>query len=128
MAGKRIPNLHRPIEMEIGGQTVTLLTVGHVAKALGRTTATIKWWEGIGLFPRAPLRLYPDLPAANRRLYPSEFVRALRQMNFDYLGTRLDHRDFQRFHDEVVEVFEEAMAPIRELGWSAGATEPTEPD
>ena len=37
-----VRNLRRPITARIGDQTVDLLTIGHLAHALGRTTWSVK--------------------------------------------------------------------------------------
>jgi hypothetical protein len=51
---RKVPYLHRPIQIEISGKSFNFLTIGYVAQALGRTPTTIKIWEKYGLFPRAP--------------------------------------------------------------------------
>ena len=77
---RRQKNMRRPIKTVISGRPVELVTIGWVARAFGRTTSTIKYWERIGLFPRAPFRHHRNVPSANRRLYPRQFVTALTEI------------------------------------------------
>ena len=62
----KIKNLRRPVVVEINGATVTLVTIGHMARALRRTTMRLKQWEECGVFPPAPYRLVKG----QQRLYP----------------------------------------------------------
>ena len=113
MTMKRLRYLHRPIKHQINGHIVELLTVGHCARALNRSVATITWWEQRNMFPRAPYLLSTKEPSGRRRLYPAAFVTSLHDMDLSYIGTRLDRQHFQRFHDQVFEAFAESMACLR---------------
>jgi len=110
----RIKHQRRPIRTEVNGTPVTLLTIGHCARALHRSTATIKSWERIGLFPPAPFWQRPNgTPAARRRLYPLDFVKALPMLGDRYkLGKRLDREQWQDFHDAVVALLAKSLAPL----------------
>jgi hypothetical protein len=66
--------------MVVNGKMQTLCTVGELARALNRTTHTVRRWERSGLIPRAPLILDPATACARRRLYPLELIEALRQL------------------------------------------------
>jgi len=109
---RRKKNLRRPVRVVISGIPVDLVTIGYLANVFGRTTTTIRSWEGV-LIPEAPFRLWPSIPNANRRLWPKAFVQALTNHDFSYLGTRLDPRDQDRFREEVAGAFNESMAPLR---------------
>ena len=112
----RIKNLRRPITATINGKSITLLTIGHVAHAVGRTTASVKYWERCGLFPLSQFWLSPDdSPAQPLRLYPETFVKSLIQIRQeDYLGARLDRDQWPRFYEDVTAAYERAMAPLRD--------------
>jgi len=88
------------------------LMVGACARVLNRSVNTIRLWEKRGLFPFAPFRFHPNIASSNRRLYPPQFVEALAEIG-QYLGPRLDRRDFQDFHDLVFQAMDEALAPLR---------------
>jgi len=109
---KEFERLHPPIQIEIRGQVVQLVMVGHCARVLKRSVNTIRLWEKRGLFPRAPFRFHPHIPSSNRRLYPVQFVQALTGIG-QYLGPRLDRRDFQTFHDLVFQAMDDALKPLR---------------
>ena len=70
----------RRIEMVVDGKVRTLCTVGELARALNRTTHTVRAWERSGLLPEAPLVLESKTICARRRLYPLELIEALRQV------------------------------------------------
>src|SRR5665213_163787 len=95
---EHIRNLHKPVHANIDGHDYVLLTVGHVTRALGRSTWTVKYWERLRLFPKAPFRLHPDVPQCCKRLYPADFVTRLEAIvEKGYLGNRLDYEDWPRF-------------------------------
>jgi hypothetical protein len=105
--------LRLPIRTEIGGRACTLLSIGHVAHALRRTTWTVRYWERIGLLPESPFVLNPDVPRTRRRLYPEGFVNRLGEIaDRGYLGKRLDHEQWQQFHDEVLAAYWATVAPL----------------
>jgi hypothetical protein len=109
-----IKNLHGPIHAEIEGQKCTLLTVGHMAHALGRSVRTISRWESMGLFPTAPFVMSPTV---QRRLFPAPFVEAVAVIVHDEaVGRRLDQRDWPRFQDAVFEAFKMTVGPLLHLG------------
>jgi len=114
---KKIPYLHRPIQIEIGGTAFNFLTVGHCAKAVGRTTATIKNWERLGVFPRPHVWLYPNRMSARRRLYPQAFVESLSRIAASgHVGVRMERHVWHEFHDEVWEAYNRAVEPIIQPG------------
>lgn len=107
---QKVRNLRGVIETEIGGKSARLVTFGHVASALGRTTTCVRQWETVGTFPEAPFRL----TKGQLRLYPAEFVRLLNQIRLDgYLGRRLDETDRRRFQLEVWGALDLALATFK---------------
>jgi hypothetical protein len=93
----KIRNFRHPIHCEINGKSVTFVTIGHCARIMGRTTACVKHWEAIGLFPPAAYRL----AKGQLRLYPQDFLRSLGQLDLAYLGRRMDRSDWRRFQIAV---------------------------
>ncbi len=65
----------------------TSLRIGDVARLVGTTPRTIRYYEEIGLLPEAPAR-----PAGQHRLYTEEEVERLREVMRlkDLLGVSLD--------------------------------------
>lgn len=107
---EKIKNLQRPVETTIDGRPVALVTIGHCAVLLQRTTACLKHWERLGLFPPAPYRT----SRSRRRLYPLAFAVSLRGIaKQDYYGPRLDRSDWARFHAEIWDAFDAALKPMR---------------
>ena len=71
---KPVVMLHRGAEREF-------FTIGHLAKALSRSTVTIRSWENKGVFPRSPLstpksQVVPNFGSkpVGRRLYTREQI------------------------------------------------------
>jgi hypothetical protein len=109
----QLPGLRRPIRTEINGQVVELLTVGYVARVLDRTVWTIRHWQKIGLFPKAPFMINPDDYRGRRSLYPASFVLALQKIgDRGYLGGRLNRDRWRLFHDQVWDAYEQTVAPL----------------
>jgi len=113
----KIKNLRRPIIQTINGQPVTLLTVGYVSRALGRTKWTVKNWTRLGLLPPAPFLLRPGVPNTRRYLYPHGFVKCLAEIaRQPYVIRRLDRNDWERFHAEVRQAYEKTIVPLLTAG------------
>jgi hypothetical protein len=107
---KSVKNLRHPIQIEINGTSITLVTVGYCTTALGRTSACLKQWESIGLFPSAPYRLGPN----RLRLYPLDFVKAIARIKEEgYMGRRMDRPDWRRFQLAVWNAHDAALAPLK---------------
>ena len=105
--------LRHPVQIVIDGEPVDLLTIGHVAHVLGRTSWTIKSWIRLGLFPAAPYVLNPNDSRTRRHLYPERFVDALVEIaDRGYVGSRLDRRNWQRFQFEVFAAYEITVIPL----------------
>lgn len=106
---QRAKGLRRPIRFEVNGKSIRLFTIGHCARALGRTTTTLRSWERSNLFPPAPYRT-----ARTRvRLYPEGFVKAMGQIVSEgYLGERMDRSHWQRFQTDVWSAHEEALKSL----------------
>jgi hypothetical protein len=116
----KIKNLRRPIIQTINGQPVTLLTVGYVSRALGRTKWTVKNWTRLGLLPPAPFLLRPDVPNTRRYLYPHGFVKCLAEIaRQPYVIRRLDRSDWGQFHHEVSRAYEQTVTPLLAAGVTA---------
>lgn len=110
---KRIKNLRHPITAVVNGHPCELLTVGHLARAVGRTPWTVKHWQRIGLLPRPQVILNPKVPQARRGLYKSDFVAEMKVIGKkDYLYPRLDRADWQKFHSDVMRAYEKTIAPF----------------
>lgn len=118
---EKVRNLRRPIYKEIGGHDYALFTIGYIASVLGRTVWTVKYWERIGLFPKAAFMLSPNVSRTRRRLYPEAFVDRLDDIvKQGYLGKRMNRADWRRFQHEVFAAFE---ATVRPLIIGSGVTE-----
>lgn len=58
-----------PIIYKVKGQDVEFFTIGMVARALGRSAATLREWEAHGVIPKARYRTNSKDPKKARRLY-----------------------------------------------------------
>lgn len=58
-----------PTLRKVRGQDVEFFTIGMVAKALGRSAATLREWEAHGVIPKARYRTNSRDPKNARRLY-----------------------------------------------------------
>ena len=103
--------LRRPITADVGGQIVTLMTVGHVAAALGRTRWTVDYWITLGLLPKPPFVINPNDDVIKRRLYPAAFVERLAVIA-NQIGPRLPRSEWQGFHDQVVDAYNDVVGPL----------------
>jgi len=109
----KIKSLHQPIEVAINGQPCTMLTVGYVARALGRITWTLRYWTKIGLFPSTPFYWDPSATRIRFRLYPEAIVERLGEIiDAGYLGNRLDRESRVRFHEDVLRAYRETITPL----------------
>jgi hypothetical protein len=112
----------RCIEIQVDGEIRTLCTIGKVASALDRSSWTIRHWQHLGLFPETPFFLNPEIPRTRRRLFPETFVKSLAEIGGQgFVGQRLDRKDWDRFHHEVLAAYKETVTPLI----SAGVTEPS---
>jgi MerR family transcriptional regulator, repressor of the yfmOP operon len=82
---------------------MSLLRIGDVARLVGTTPRTIRYYEEIGLLPEAPAR-----PAGQHRLYTQEEVERLREVMRlkDLLGVSLEQL-------KTLLAAEEARAEVR---------------
>ena len=113
--------LRRPINADIGGQVVSLVTIGHVAAALHRETWTIRNWTDLGLFPKAPVILETGLNCTRRTLYPVPFVDQLCVIgNRAYMGRRMDREHWDRFYADVMAAHALYVAPLLPAGVTDG--------
>ncbi len=85
------------------GQSGESLRIGDVARLVGTTPRTIRYYEEIGLLPEAPAR-----PSGRHRLYTHEEVERLREVMRlkDLLGVSLDEL-------KTLLTAEEARAEVR---------------
>ena len=115
--------LRRPIKTNLNGQPVTFLTVGHLARAVHRTTWSVRHWQRLGLLPRPPFAIHRDDDQRRRWLYPADFVRRVAEVVAQYeIGERLNREDWGWFRDEVFAAFRDTMDSLR------GDTTSPEPD
>jgi hypothetical protein len=106
--------LRRPIEAEISGQPVTLLTIGHLAREVNRTPWTIHYWQRIGLLPQLPFFTNHPNPLYRRGVYPEPFVLRVADMFIrNGIGERLGREDWEWFRDEVFAAFQDTMESLR---------------
>jgi hypothetical protein len=110
----KIRNLRRPFDVEIHDhQKIEVVSIGYVARALGRTTWTVKSWQRIGLLPNAPWLLDPEISNLRRRLFPVTFVEALAVIaKRNHLGRRLDRSQWRRFQLDVFDAYDRTVVPL----------------
>jgi hypothetical protein len=109
---KREKNMRKPIQIEINGHRIRLVSVGHVCRVLnlGSRSSIIKW-EARG-FPLAPFRHLTGAPNQNR-LYPITFAAALAEIRKkDYCKRRLDGPRWDRFIAEATAALADALEPL----------------
>jgi hypothetical protein len=107
---EKIKNL-RQITAVINGQRVTLVSTGVVAHVLGRTRWCVDNWIQIGLLPRPPFLTNPHDDRIKRRLYPAAFVERLAVIA-NQIGPRLPRSEWQVFHNQVVDAYNEVVGPL----------------
>ena len=121
--------LRHPIAHEANGQRCTLLTIGHLAHALGRSTWTVRYWTRLGLLPEPVFHLSPGSPKAHRTLYPEPYVLALAEIiDQGYVGLRLDREQWRRFQLDAWTAYQETVVPLTSgvvVGTDAGAASDT---
>jgi hypothetical protein len=95
----------RPFRIRLeDGTDIYVVTIGGLAKALGRSSSTVRRWEREQLLPRAPLRLLKHDPRAERRLYPVELVEAVAAIcDAQPIGRR---RSPNRFRRQQMDIFD----------------------
>ena len=117
-------NVHglRRIRATINDREVTLLTVGYVAHALGRTVWTVHDWTRLDLLPQAPFVINPDVSRTRRHLWPEAYVNALSEIaGHMEIGSRMNRDQWQLFYALVRQAHEDTVVPLLE-----GVTEPIE--
>lgn len=102
-------------EKFISGKKLKLYTLGSLAKAINRSTATLRKWMEDGKFPESPYRM-PDIVGKNgktylgRRLYSKAMVEAVVKI---YTSAGLLHADkvelstHRNLGDKITEVWNE---------------------
>jgi hypothetical protein len=97
----------------INGDKVTLLTIGHLAHALGRTNWTVHYWEGLGLLPPAPFVINPEDLRTRRRLYPEPYVDALAEIARRLgIGGRMNRGLWMSFYQDARVAYEVTVLPL----------------
>ena|GEM_PF-4677207 len=113
----KLKNHRRPITTTINGKSVTLLTSGYMARAIGRSTWSVKHWRRLGLLPQPPFVLHADVQESRRYLYPATFVKSVAEIaRQDYVVRRLEREHWQRFHAEVLQAYEKTIVPLLTTG------------
>jgi hypothetical protein len=121
---ERIKNLRHPIHAEINGHPCVMLTIGHLAHAVGRSNWTIKHWTKLGLLPAAPFLQRPNVSNTRRRLYPEPFVKCLAEIAArEYVGDRLERAEWERFREDVNAAFQTTVVPLLGLGVTRTASD-----
>jgi DNA-binding transcriptional regulator YiaG len=96
------------------GRDVDVVTIGGLAKALGRSSSTIRRWEREHLLPRAPLHLLKHDPRAERRLYPVELVEAIAMIcDAQPIGRRRSPNRFHRQQLAIVDAWSKAHRSLQ---------------
>ena len=109
----------RRIRATINGSEVTLLTVGYVAHALGRTVWTVHDWTRLNLLPQAPFVINPEVPRTRRHLWPEAYVDALAEIARRLrIGARMNRDQWMHFHALVRSVHEDIVVPLLPEGVS----------
>ncbi len=105
--------LRSPLLADVRGRQVQMLTVGHMALAINRSTWTVRYWERAGLLPVPPFALHQYDAQRRRWLYPQPFVEAVAEIiKRNQIGDRLDRKDWAWFRDEVFAAFERTVQPL----------------
>jgi len=108
-----VRNLRHPIRVTIDGETVELVTSGHLAAAVGRTPRTIRNWRAMNLLPKPPFVLHFKSPGACRWLYPADFVKAMAEITASgVIGNRMPKDRWDEFESMVDAAEEEFISPL----------------
>jgi len=103
----------RRIRATINDREVTLLTVGYVAHALGRTVWTVHDWTRLNLLPQAPFILNPEVSRTRRHLWPEAYVNALSEIaGHMEIGSRMNRDQWQLFYALVRQAHEDTVVPL----------------
>ncbi len=102
----------RHIKAQVGEKIITLVTVGEVAAALGRTPRTIIGWEHTGLIPPAPFRTSSGDEHLRRRLWPVELVKALQRVAEQEGFGKRRSSEFRRHQALLHEAWQTAMGSV----------------
>ena len=107
----------RRIRASINDREVTLLTVGYVAHALGRSVWTVHDWTRLNLLPEAPFILNPEVSRTRRHLWPEAYVDALSEIaGHMEIGARMNRDQWQLFYALVRQAHEDTVVPILPVG------------
>jgi hypothetical protein len=66
-----------PKKYRLHGVVREFYYVGALAAALGRSSATIRRWERLGVLPATPFRMIREHPGSTRRLYTESMIQAI---------------------------------------------------
>ena len=107
----------RRIRATINDREVTLLTVGYVAHALGRTVWTVHDWTRLNLLPHAPFVINPEVSRTRRHLWPEAYVNALSEIaGYMEIGARMNRDQWQLFYALVRQAHEDTVVPLLPVG------------
>lgn len=95
-----------PIIRTVRGERMEFFSIGMVAKALGRSAATLRDWEGKGVIPKARYRTNSSDPKKARRLYTRAQVEGLVKLAREEGLMKGDRRPIPpTFTDKVLALF-----------------------
>lgn len=113
MPRRHLRNHHHGIRVTTEQGEVRLLTIGHLAAALGRTRLTILKWERMKLLPPTPFVMNPDRHPAKRRLFPDDYVRELGRITTKhYPAGRLERNSWRGFQERVYDAYNDLVMPF----------------
>jgi hypothetical protein len=110
---RHVRNLRHALHVTGGTGDYDLLTIGYLARAVGRTPWTILYWQRIGLLPPAPFVINANKVNIRRRLYPARYVAELaRLMNKHYPSPRLERVYWSSFKKETSDAYRRHVQPL----------------
>ena len=117
-------HLQGPVHVRVGHESYELLTVGHLQRALNRSSWTLRRWQAEGLLPPTPLFIRSDSAAGRRGLFPRQFVEAAFTIAASReVGRRLDRGDWESFRHDIAVAHQMYVQPV--LDGVAAREQPT---
>ena len=95
-----------PLIKKVNGTEVEFFTIGQLAKALGRTAATVREWEANGVIPAARYRTPSKDPKKAKRLYTRAQVEGIVKIAWEEDLMKGDRRAIpETFSTKVLALF-----------------------